>query len=121
MDHVLDTTADRMLADAKGEYVHPSEPVRIDSLAALKRAIVPGARIKVLAHWQARLVGSWRTPIRIQDNAYIYAGTDTDGKPRESWCYTPKASELGFNSDGSVTYFPGGERSWTLLVFPPID
>jgi hypothetical protein len=95
----------------------------ITSLASLKRAIgTPGVVIRCLAHWQSHLVGTTRTPkpVRrggrngIQTNGYYFDGTTKDGKTEEMWAPTPKASELRFNPDGSVTYYPGTERSWTL-------
>lgn len=96
--------------------------MKIDSVAALKRAIKPDTSIKVIEHWQPHLKGTTRHPLAvrksgkrgIQTNGYYFAGTGQDGKACEMWAEIPKASELKFNGDNSVTFHPGTERSWTL-------
>jgi len=35
------------------------------------------------------------------------------------WCGLPKASELRFNADGSVTFYPDTEKTWTLAFDSP--
>jgi hypothetical protein len=93
-------------------------PIRIESLAALRRAPKIGAPIVVMAHWQERLRGTTRTPKKVQQNGYAYDGTDNDGRACTMWCYHPsKRAEVRFNEDGSVTYFPDSPRSWTLMYF----
>lgn len=93
--------------------------VKIDSLAALKRAIkIPGVRIQVLEHWQEKLRNTVRTPIvtrasgkpGVQTNGYYFLDAG-----REMWCALPKVTELEFNIDGSVTFHPKTDRSWRLL------
>ena len=92
----------------------------IDSLAGLKRAIaVPGVTIHVREHWQTQLKGTTRTPCKVQGNGYWFMGPNTKGETAKMWANIPKASELAFNSDGSVTFYPGTEKSWTLVFEAP--
>lgn len=103
--------------------------INIDSRAALQRAIeTPGVVIAVLAHWQPRLVGSWRRPKLtrksgrpgIQKNGYYFDGPrHPDGEIVEMWAELPKAAELRFNADGTVIYYPAGPKSWTLRFTGP--
>lgn len=101
----------------------------IRNLAELKRAITPETNISVVHHWQPRLVGTIRRPkaIRncgkrgIQGNGYYFDGPAHDGSLAELFADLPKkASELRFNEDGSVTFYPDAEElngirhSWTL-------
>lgn len=90
--------------------------MKIATAAAMKRAIaIPGIQIRVIAHWQPQLVGLVRTPCRIQTNGYYFMGPQAqDNKIVEMWAPTPKASELRFNEDGTVTFHPDTNRSWTL-------
>jgi hypothetical protein len=98
--------------------------IPVSSLASLKRAIaVSNVCIRVLKHWQSQLEGTTRTPIvvrkngkpGVQTNGYYFVGRDYKGAIAEMWCPLPKATELAFNEDGSVTFYPNTERSWTLL------
>lgn len=102
--------------------------IRIESLAGLKRAIAtPDVSIRVVDHWQPQLRGTTRKPkaIRsggkpgIQTNGYWFDGPTHDSTIKEMWAGTPKASHLRFNEDGSVTYYPGTDRSWTLAFELP--
>jgi hypothetical protein len=87
----------------------------ITSLASLKRAVaIPNVVIRVLDHWQDNLKKTTRTPTKVQTNGYFYDGPDRTGKVVRMWAPIPKASELRFNPDGSVTFHPATERSWTL-------
>jgi hypothetical protein len=89
--------------------------MRVDSLAALKRAIAtPNVVIRVLDHWQGQLKGTTRTPIKIQTNGYWFMGCDYKGTMCRMFADLPKASQLRFNPDGSVTFHPDTGRSWTL-------
>ena len=94
---------------------------QIKNLASLKRAIAsPGVQIKVIAHWQPQLVGTVRTPETVQGNGYFFRGPQaSDGKVVRMWAETPKASQLRFNPDNTVTYYPDTERSWTLSFSMP--
>ena len=50
----------------------------------------------------------------MQTNGYWFNGPTHDGTIKRMWADTPKASHLRFNDDGTVTYYPNTERSWTL-------
>ena|ERR1035437_4580066 len=94
--------------------------IPVTSLASLKRAIaVNGVLIRVVSHWQAQLVGTVRTPTKVQTNGYFFDGPDLTGKIARMWGPTPKASKLRFNADGTVTFYPDTERSWTLEFMSP--
>lgn len=85
--------------------------VQIRSLAQMKRVIATaGVQIRVLEHWRTELVGTSRTPIRIQTNCY----TSLMENGKEGWNYYPKVEKLRFNGDGSVTFYPGERMSWRL-------
>jgi hypothetical protein len=86
------------------------------SLASMKRAVATREPIEVVDHWQPQLVGTVRTPERVQTNAYSFHAPKYNDPEQivESWCYYPKASELRFNDDGTVTFYPDADRSWTL-------
>ena len=94
---------------------------RTDFLRTIKQA---GVSIRVITHWQTHLVGTVRTPkiVRnsgkpgIQTNGYYFDGISHAGKPCEMWAAIPPASDLRFNADGSVTFYPEQEKSWTLEV-----
>lgn len=97
--------------------------MKVNSLASLKRAIAtPNVVIRVLQHWQPQLRGTTRTPIvtrangkpGVQTNGYYFLGANLQGETKELWCFLPKVSDLRFNSDGSVTFHPDTDRSWTL-------
>jgi hypothetical protein len=83
--------------------------------------------LRVRNHWQPQLVGTTRTPkaIRnggkpgIQTNGYWFDGPNHDGKTVEMWASIPPASQLRFNDDGSVTFYPDTDRSWTLEFTAP--
>lgn len=92
------------------------------SLAAMRRLVeTPDVLIIVLEHWQERLRGTTRIPKRVQTGAYTFMAPNREGQVTEQWCYYPKASELRFNADGSVTFHPGTEKSWTLAFAVPIE
>lgn len=85
------------------------------SLAELKRTIATqGVVIRVREHWQSQLVGTTRTPETVQGNGYYFRGPTSTGEVKRMWAETPKASQLRFNEDGSVTYYPDTPKSWTL-------
>lgn len=89
--------------------------MRIENLAQMKRAIsTPGISIRVVSHWQGQLVGTTRTPTKIQTNGYYFEGPNLSGVVVRMWSGTPKASELRFNPDGSVTFYPGTSHEYTL-------
>lgn len=90
--------------------------IAVNSLASLKRAIAtPNVVIRVKEHWQEQLRGTTRTPEKIQGKGYFFRGPDWKGEIKRMWAPTPKASELRFNEDGSVTFYPGADKSWTLV------
>lgn len=97
--------------------------MKIESLAGLKRALaIPFVQITVTEHWQPQLRGSTRIPLYtrangkpgVQSNGYYFMGFNSAGELREMWCDLPKASQLRFNADGTVTFHPDTDRSWTL-------
>jgi hypothetical protein len=89
--------------------------IELNSRASLIRALsVQGLVIRVLKHWQPQLQDTTRSPEKVQTNGYFFRGLDVDGKIARMWAPIPKASELAFNVDGSVTFHPNTERSWTL-------
>lgn len=97
-----------------------NKPVMIRNRAQLLRAIVPGCVIETIAHFQPQLVGTTRTPTKIQTNGYFFSGTTFSGKPdQRMWAEIPKASELRFNDDGTVTFHPGTEKTWTQRFYAP--
>jgi hypothetical protein len=90
--------------------------IPITNLAELKRAIVtPGVRIRFVDHWQERLKNTVSVSVRIQRYGHWFMGPDYKGAIVEMWAPTPKASELQFNVDGSVTFHPNTTQSRTLL------
>lgn len=89
--------------------------MQIKTLAAMKRAIAtPGVRIHVVEHWRPELVGTVRTPKRVQTQAYTFMSTDRQGNPVESWADYPKYGQMEFHDDGTVTWFPGTKHCWRL-------
>jgi hypothetical protein len=129
---------DRVLF-AEGDLVPPADPPRaghseatrcerpgrrltmdetlipVTSLAGLRRAVAtPGVLITALEHWQPHLVGVVRRPETIQRNAFAWIGKDRNGQEVRLWCYYPPAKDLAFNPDGTVTFYPGTEKSWRL-------
>lgn len=80
------------------------------TLAALKRAVRPGTRIKCLTHWRdsipvrpdgsAPISGTVRTVTKAQGNAYVF--TDTAGRAN-MWAYWPKAADVTFDGQGGWT------------------
>jgi hypothetical protein len=99
-----------------------NKQMNLKTLADLKRAIRPNVSILVIDHWQKQMIGTTRIPkeIRsggrpgIQTNGYYFDGPSLNGEIKEMWANTPKAADLMFNPDGTVTYYPGMENSWTL-------
>lgn len=96
---------------------------RFTSRAGLMRAVnFDGVSIQVVNHWQPHLVGTVRVPLNvrnggkkgIQTNGYWFRGLSHDGKECDLWAEIPAAKELQFNADGTVTFHPGQEKSWTL-------
>lgn len=56
-----------------------------------------------------------RKPCRLQTNGYYFQGARAqDGKVVDMWAPYPKACQLQFNENGTVTFYPGTDRSWTL-------
>jgi hypothetical protein len=51
---------------------------------------------------------------KLQTNGYWFMGKTVKGEIAKMWSKYPKASQLQFNEDGSVTWYPGTDRSWTL-------
>lgn len=103
--------------------------ILVTSLASMRRAIAEGATIRVLEHWQPQLVGTTRKAIAVQGNGYWFYGRNTLGQNVRMWAEYPKAAQLRFNRDGTVTFYPevvtctgscteaGGtehRHSWTL-------
>jgi hypothetical protein len=50
----------------------------------------------------------------VQTNGYWFDGPNREGKIIEMWADLPKAAELSFNHDGTVTFYPARDRQWTL-------
>lgn len=96
--------------------------MKIKTLAEMKRAIsTPDIQIKVTHHWQLQLIGTTRSPETVQGNGYYFRAPQArDGKIVRMWAATPKASELRFNDDGTVTFYPDTNRSWTLSFEVPL-
>jgi hypothetical protein len=98
--------------------------LHLKSRADLVRALhIPGVLISVVEHWLPELVATTRTPKArrnksgrpgIQTNGYWFDSPNLEGKIVEMWAELPKASELRFNHDGTVTFYPAGPKSWTL-------
>lgn len=90
----------------------------INSVAAFKRAIAePNTVIRVIEHWQPQLKGTTRKPTKVQGNGYWFQGPRfSDGKIERMWAPIPKASDLKFNDDGSVTFHPASQKTWTIVV-----
>lgn len=84
----------------------------MQSLSALRRAVIVGTRIDVLDHWNPSL-----KPLRprivekTQGNGYWFRH---DGK--RFWAEWPKASEITFNEDGSYTVRYGDKGTATFRV-----
>lgn len=95
-------------------------PVPVRSLAEMKRVVAtPGVEILAVEHWQPHLRGLTRTPVRVQSNAYTFMAANYKGEIVEQWGYYPKAAELRFNDDGTVTFYPDTARSWRLAFAVP--
>jgi hypothetical protein len=88
----------------------------IRNLAEMKRAVLTsGVSIRVVSHWQPQLVGTIRTPETVQGNGYWFRAPQfSDGKVVRMWAAYPKSSELRFNADGTVTFYPDTAKTWTL-------
>ena len=95
----------------QGTVVRP-----VYSLADIRRAVAtPGVIIESVRHWQKRIPsGHLRQPEKVQNNGFFYR---LDGE--RNWCPYCKASELGFNEDGTVTFHPGHEHGWTFRFHVP--
>jgi hypothetical protein len=76
------------------------------TLAALKRALVPGTRLKVVDHSRPELVGTERTVSQTQTNGYWFTQPG-DVPPKRWWAEFPKAGDTMFHSDGSFTFILG--------------
>lgn len=85
------------------------------TLADLKRAVnAPDTIIRVVSHWQPQLVGTTRKPFDVQTNGYWFMGPQlADNRIVRMWAPFPKASQLRFNEDGTVTFFPDEKITWT--------
>jgi len=81
------------------------------TLAALKRTIQPGTRLRVLAHWQEKYQGSERVVTKTQGNGFWF---DFEGK--RCWSPYPKADEITFTSERVFTVTPSDSKSWTLEI-----
>jgi hypothetical protein len=89
--------------------------IAVSSRAALIRAFsTPNVVIRVVDHWQEQLRGTTRTPEKVQGNGYYFRAADSTGKIVRMWAMTPKVSELQFNPDNTVTFFPNTTHKWTL-------
>jgi hypothetical protein len=88
----------------------------IGSLAAMKRAIRPGVVIYVPKHWQPQLVETTRVVESVQGNGYYFMGQTAKGETKRMWAPYPKRSELAFGENGDITFYPGCERSWTIVI-----
>lgn len=82
------------------------------TFADLKRTLKPGLKLKVLAHWQEKLIGTTRTVDAVQTNGYWFY---TEGDARRMWADLGKASNWAFPST-SQAQFSMGDRGWTLEV-----
>lgn len=94
-----------------------SKYVRVSSLRELKDAIKVGTRIEAIEHWRPEVLGGIRTVTKTQTNGYWFL---LPGAERRSWADYPKRSELAFNDDGSITFYPAnqptGKHWWRIGI-----
>lgn len=83
----------------------------VKSVAALRRSIVAGTRIQILAHWNPAIKEMQRTVEKTQGNGYWFRH---DGK--RFWADWPKASEIAIHDDGSYTVRYGEKGTATFKV-----
>lgn len=101
------------------EHGPPSAPnggsrLKLDSLAAVKRACQPGALIAIVAtdlpHLQRTMLEGRRRPIvKAQSNAIVIQGNHRNGGETydpdvRGWLYWPKADEIECHGDDTFTY-----------------
>ena len=88
------------------------------NLAEAKRAVTVGTNVMITDHWFPRHNGL-RTVLYTQSNA-IYLTLPVDHPDHDTsaddrtWMDWPKASELTFNADGSISF--KNRLHWTLAV-----
>lgn len=95
-------------------------PLKIINLADMKRAVsIPGINIEVVSHWLPYLVGTERTPEKVQGNGYWFMSPKDDGTIVRMWAQHPPASQLRFYGDDRVTFHPDTPKCWTLRFVNP--
>jgi hypothetical protein len=88
--------------------------LKLDSLAAVKRACQPGALIAIVAtnlpHLQRTMLEGRRRPIvKAQSNAIVIQGNHRNGGETydpdvRGWLYWPKADDIECHGDDTFTY-----------------
>jgi hypothetical protein len=89
-----------------------SEHLDIKSLAALKRALTVGTRLRVIDHWNPDLRNTSRVITKTQTNGVYFQVPESD-KWKNAWMPYPPAKNVSFPAPGRVR-FVFGERSWEL-------
>jgi hypothetical protein len=87
--------------------------MEIKSLAALKRAITVGTKLRVIDHWKSDLLGTTRTIIKTQTNGVYYEIPGND-KWKRLWMPYPVAEHLSFPAPGRFRFDFGDGCFWEL-------
>ena len=87
------------------------------SLAALKRFITVGTKLRVTAHWNSDLRGSYRIVTSTQTNGFYFCVPGSD-KWKNAWCPYPAATQVSFPAHGRFR-FDFGDRFWELEFVDP--
>jgi len=84
----------------------------INSLAALKRAITVGAKLRVVDHWNPDLRGTVRVITRTQTNG-VYFEVPGSEKWKNAWMPFPSAKGVSFPAPGRFR-IDMHDRFWEL-------
>ena len=84
----------------------------LKSLAALKRAIIVGSRLRVIDHWNPELRGTRRVITKIQTNGAYFEVPGIE-KWKNGWMPYPSAKAISFPAPGRFRV-DLDERFWEL-------
>ena len=87
------------------------------SLAALKRAITVGTKLRVIEHWNPALRGTSRVITRTQTNGVYFAVPGIE-KWKNAWMPYPSAKAISFPAPGRFR-IDFGDRFWELEFEEP--
>jgi len=87
--------------------------MEIKSLAALKRALTVGTKLRVIDHWQPDLIGTTRTIVQTQTNG-VYSETPGNDKWKRFRMPYPAAKHVSFPAPGRFRFDFGDGCFWEL-------